>query len=107
MTLLNLAQVLILPSMNEGFGLPAVEAAACGCPVIATIASPLPDLLGDGAVYIDPAKDGEIKRALIEVLESKDLRDRMSAAGRAAAMRLSWTAEAGRLLSVFAAVAGQ
>src|SRR5262249_25070609 len=52
--LLNVATVLVLPSMTEGFGLPAVEAAACGCPVIATAASPLPVLLGDAACFIDP-----------------------------------------------------
>ena len=47
--LLNLAAVLALPSLMEGFGLPAIEAAACGCPVVATKASPLPELLGEGA----------------------------------------------------------
>jgi glycosyltransferase involved in cell wall biosynthesis len=44
--LLNLATVLVLPSLMEGYGLPAVEAAACGCPVIATKESPLPGLFG-------------------------------------------------------------
>ena len=52
--LLNLATVLVLPSLLEGFGLPAVEAAACGLPVIATTASPLPGLLGEGGLYVDP-----------------------------------------------------
>ena len=49
--LLNRATALVLPSLMEGFGLPALEAAACGCPVVATTASPLPDVLGEGGNY--------------------------------------------------------
>ncbi len=48
------ARALVLPSLEEGFGLPAVEAAACGTPVIATNRSPLPQLLGDGGLYFNP-----------------------------------------------------
>jgi glycosyltransferase involved in cell wall biosynthesis len=92
--LLNIASVLVLPSFMEGFGLPAVEAAACGCPVIATKASPLAGLLGEGGIYIDSC-DPEIERALERVLASEDLRMRMRSRGLAAAQRLTWD-EAGR-----------
>jgi glycosyltransferase involved in cell wall biosynthesis len=92
--LLNIASVLVLPSFMEGFGLPAVEAAACGCPVIATNASPLAGLLGEGGIYIDSC-DPEIERALERVLASEDLRMRMRSRGLAAAQRLTWD-EAGR-----------
>ncbi|MCC6500687.1 MAG: glycosyltransferase family 4 protein [Anaerolineales bacterium] len=88
--LLNRAQVLVLPSFMEGFGLPAVEAAACGCPVIATKSSPLPDLLGDGAIYFDPHSGSELEAALIQVLASESLRDRLSQAGMKAAEKLTW-----------------
>jgi glycosyltransferase involved in cell wall biosynthesis len=99
--LLNLATVLVLPSLMEGFGLPAVEAAACGCPVIATTASPLPSLLGNGALYIDPTNQRELELALERVLTSGELRQRMRMAGLAAAKRLTWDAAADQLRAVF------
>jgi glycosyltransferase involved in cell wall biosynthesis len=102
--LLNLAAVLVLPSLMEGFGLPAVEAAACGCPVIATNASPLPGLLGAAGIYIDP-REPEILRALEEVLSSEDLRLRMGECGMEAAGRLTWEESARQMMDVIRKVA--
>jgi glycosyltransferase involved in cell wall biosynthesis len=98
--LLNLATVLALPSLTEGFGLPAVEAAACGCPVIATTESPLADVLGEAARYVDPRDQAALERALTAVLDSPELRSAMRKAGIEAARRLSWDAAARRLLSL-------
>src|SRR6266550_913883 len=92
--LLNMATVLVLPSLIEGFGLPALEAAACGCPVIATTASPLSNLLGSGGVYVEPTKREDLKLALERVLGSEELCQQMRAAGLAAARRLTWEAAA-------------
>jgi hypothetical protein len=103
--LLNLATVLVLPSLMEGFGLPAVEAAACGCPVIATKASPLPGLLGEGGLYIDPTDVQDLERVLNRVLTSDELRQRMRKAGVAAAGRLTWEAAAHQLVRVLNQVA--
>jgi len=66
--LLNVAQALVLPSMAEGFGLPAVEGAACGIPIIATNNSPLPDLLQGGGIFIDPNSLSELTNALSVML---------------------------------------
>jgi glycosyltransferase involved in cell wall biosynthesis len=81
--------------------LPAIEAAACGCPVIATTASPLPELLGEGGIYIDPQSCPQLTSALGDVLRSEELRARMSAAGVAAASKLTWDAAARQLQSLF------
>jgi glycosyltransferase involved in cell wall biosynthesis len=105
--LMNLASVLVLPSLMEGFGLPAVEAAACGCPVIATKASPLPDVLGEGGIYIDPAKPAELENALALVLGSDELRLRMRQAGIEATRALSWDAAAASLSQRMREVANQ
>jgi glycosyltransferase involved in cell wall biosynthesis len=105
--LLNLAEMLVLPSMNEGFGLPAAEAAACGCPVVATTASPLRSILGDAMLSIDPRSEVQLRDAIIAVLSSGALRERMRAAGPLAAARLSWEEEARRLLAIIAAVASR
>lgn len=103
--LLNLAEVLVLPSLMEGFGLPAVEAAACGCPVVATAASPLPQLLGDGGLYFDPEKPNELGTALARVLESAPLRGQMREAGVAAACALTWEKAARQMMTVMDEVA--
>ncbi len=102
--LLNLATVLALPSLMEGFGLPAVEAAACGCPVIATKASPLEGLLGAGGLYIDPCET-ELTAALQTVLSSEERRARMRECGLAAARRLTWDAAADQMMDVIRKVA--
>ena len=99
-TLLNLSTVLVLPSLLEGFGLPAIEAAACGCPVIATKASPLPSLLGDGALYIDPTDPRGLQIALERVLKSAELRQQLKKAGLAAASQLTWNTAAQQMIEV-------
>jgi glycosyltransferase involved in cell wall biosynthesis len=105
--LLNLSTVLVLPSLMEGFGLPAVEAAACGCPVIATTASPLPTLLAGGGLYINPSKHEELERALMRVLESESLRRFMREAGLAAARQLTWDGAARQMMTLMQKVIGQ
>jgi glycosyltransferase involved in cell wall biosynthesis len=105
--LLNCSTVLVLPSLMEGFGLPAIEAAACGCPVIATTASPLPTLLGEGGLYADPESTEQIEDALQDVLSSPALQARMRAAGLAAAERLTWDAASQQLRSVIREVMEQ
>ncbi len=104
--LLNLATVLVLPSLMEGFGLPAFEAAACGCPVVATKASPVPELLGDGGRYIEPTDSAALESTLRLILESPELRTRMRAAALAASARLTWDAAARQLMDVMQSVAG-
>ena len=95
--LLNRSAFLALPSLMEGYGLPAVEAAACGLPVLVTRNSPIPELLGDGAMAVDPDRTEEIYRGMIRLLDDGELRARMGKAGRVAAEKLTW-AQAGREL---------
>ncbi len=98
--LLNAATVSVLPSLIEGFGLPAVEAAACGCPVIATRESPLPELLGKGGLYFDPTQLKELEESLRKLLTSEQLRKEMSKEARSAAARLTWENAAEQMLEV-------
>ncbi|MEO8634250.1 MAG: glycosyltransferase family 1 protein [Gemmatimonadales bacterium] len=84
------ALALLLPSANEGFGLPAVEAAACGAPVVATTASPLPQLLAGAGIFIRPGDLPALTDALRRILTDPAARREMSRQALAATARLSW-----------------
>jgi glycosyltransferase involved in cell wall biosynthesis len=84
------AVALVLPSENEGFGLPAVEAAACGTPVIATTASPLPSLLEGGGLFVAPRDEAGLAAAIEKIARDDVLRRRLAAVAHARAATLSW-----------------
>jgi glycosyltransferase involved in cell wall biosynthesis len=84
------ALALVLPSENEGFGLPAVEAAACGTPVIATTASPLPALLDGAGLFVAPRDETGLAAAIERLATDEPLRQRLAAMAPARAAALSW-----------------
>jgi glycosyltransferase involved in cell wall biosynthesis len=84
------ASVAVLPSRHEGFGLPALEAMACGAPLVAGRAGNLPDLCGDAALLVPPGDAGELAAALGAVLGDPDLAGRLRASGPRRAAAFSW-----------------
>ena len=84
------AVALLLPSACEGFGLPAVEAAACAAPVIATTESPLPELLEGGGLFVRPGDEAGLLAALRSLLTDEPMRRRMGEIARNQAAKLSW-----------------
>jgi glycosyltransferase involved in cell wall biosynthesis len=76
------------PSLYEGFGFPVAQAMAAGVPVITSNVSSLPEVAGDGAVYVDPLSTAELTTALTSVLTSPSLREQLGRAGRDRASRL-------------------
>lgn len=80
----------LLPSEAEGFGLPAVEAAACATPVIATTESPLPDILAGGGFFVQPGILEVLQDAMQRLLDDRGLRDRMGQVALERATVLSW-----------------
>ncbi|CAN5595838.1 glycosyltransferase family 1 protein [soil metagenome] len=105
--LLNVAQALVLPSMAEGFGLPAVEGAACGIPIIATQNSPLPDLLQGGGIFIDPNSVTELTSALVVMLSDPARRDEMARVATGKAQQLTWQRSASQMDTMLSRVAGK
>ena len=84
------AVALLLPSACEGFGLPAVEAAACGTPVVATTASPLPQLLAGGGIFVPPGDEAALTSAIRQLLTDDLGRARMGRVALERARALSW-----------------
>ena len=100
-SLYNEADVLVYPSLYEGFGLPGPEAMACGCPVITSNVSSLPEVTGDAAILVDPSDPKAIARAMIRVLKDDELKIEMSKRGVEQAKKFSWEKTAKDFLEVF------
>jgi glycosyltransferase involved in cell wall biosynthesis len=92
------AACLAIPSLHEGFGLPALEAMASGCPVVAARAGALPEVCGDAAVLVEPTSVESIAGGLGEALAR---REELRAAGRARAAQFTWAAAAEALVGVY------
>lgn len=99
--LYNAAEVLLYPSRAEGFGLPVIEAMACGLPVITSRTSALPETAGGAALLVDPDDPEDIANALRSVLEDQDLSRRLGASGLARAKQLSWERTARMTLAFY------
>jgi glycosyltransferase involved in cell wall biosynthesis len=91
------ALALVVPSLYEGFGLPPLEAMACGCPVAVARAAALPEVCGDAALYFDPLSVQDIAVALQRLADDERLRDTLRQAGRARAAAFTWRAAGQRL----------
>jgi glycosyltransferase involved in cell wall biosynthesis len=95
------AYALILPSLMEGFGLPAVEAMACGTPVLSSRAGSLPEVVGDAGVYFDPIDVGSIAGAMRILLNAPLYRDALAGLALERAALFTWDESARRLLACF------
>jgi glycosyltransferase involved in cell wall biosynthesis len=92
------AVMLVYPSLYEGFGLPVLEAMACGTPVVTSNTTSLSEVAGKAALIVDPTHAGEITRAMAQLLDGSSLRERLQQAGLERARELTWARTAQRLL---------
>jgi len=88
------AEVFVLPSLHEGFGLPCLEAMACGTPVVAAAAAALPETCGDAALLVEPRDAPGFADALMAAACEEQVRARLIEAGRRRAAEFSWTTTA-------------
>lgn len=95
------ARALVLPSLWEGFGLPAVEAMACGTPVLCSDRASLPEVVGDAGLLFDPERVDRLVELLYNVLKDSDLRKTLSQKGLERAKGFSWDIAARRTLTLY------
>ncbi len=98
------AQLFVYPSLYEGFGLPVLEAMACGAPVITSSTSSLPEVAGEAALLVNPSHPEELAEAMQRALEDEPLRDELRAKGPAQAARFSWERAARETLDIYTSV---
>ncbi|HEV8584850.1 MAG TPA: glycosyltransferase family 1 protein [Methylomirabilota bacterium] len=104
--LYSACEAFVLPSFDEGFGLPAVEAMACGAPVIVSDRGALPEVAGPGAAVADVGTEGALTAALARVLRDPEHREGLRRRGRARAADFAPARTAGRVLDLLEIVAG-
>jgi alpha-1,3-rhamnosyl/mannosyltransferase len=100
--LLRGAAVLCYPSQSEGFGLPVIDAFACGTAVLTSNTTSLPEVAGDAALLIDPASTEAVRDGLQRLLTDVQLRNELAARGRERLQRFSWVRCAEQVADVFA-----
>jgi glycosyltransferase involved in cell wall biosynthesis len=99
------AAAFVFPSLYEGFGLPPLEAMACGAPVVASNVSALPEAVGDAAVLVNPENVFDIVRGIRDALLNESLRATLICRGREQAARFSWARTARQVLDIYEEVA--
>jgi alpha-1,3-rhamnosyl/mannosyltransferase len=104
--LYSAATLFVFPSLYEGFGLPVLEAMACGVPVICSNTSSLPEVAGDAALLVDPTDVRALAAAITDLLEDESRREEMRERGLQQAARFSWERTAAMTLEMYREVAG-
>ena len=99
------AEVFVLPSLYEGFGFPPLEAMACGCPVVTSNTSSLPEVVGEAGIMVNPYDTDSLAEAMRQVLTNSILREDMVRKGLEQAKKFSWEKAARRTLKVYNQVA--
>lgn len=99
------AKALVYPSLYEGFGLPILEAMACNCPVICSNTASMPEVAGNAAILIDPARSDELAQAIETIVHDTQIRENLIQKGAYRAAGFSWHETARQTLDVFKMVA--
>jgi glycosyltransferase involved in cell wall biosynthesis len=97
----GLSRLFLFPSLSEGFGMPVIEAMACGTPVITSKISCMPEIAGDAALLVDPLSPPSIAEALLTLLNNGELMAEKIQDGILNARRFSWTKTAEKVLGVY------
>ena len=100
-TLYSMADIFAFPSFFEGFGIPPIEAMACGAPVITSRTSSLPEVVGDAALLVDPHNIDEMAHTMLRLLKQESLRAELRQQGYQRAQQFTWDEVARRTLNIY------
>jgi glycosyltransferase involved in cell wall biosynthesis len=104
--LYSAASLFVYPSLYEGFGLPVLEAMACGTPVIASNQSSLPEVVGEAGLLVDPYDVAALATAMSQVLSDTNLQKQLAKAGQEQAKKFTWEGMATKLLELYQQILG-
>lgn len=97
----SVATVFVFPSLYEGFGIPPLEAMACGCPVVSSNVASLPEVIGDAGILIEPKNARKIADSVVSLIENDQVRNMLIERGHRRAEKFSWKTSAEAALAVF------
>ncbi|MBV8695979.1 MAG: glycosyltransferase family 4 protein [Chloroflexi bacterium] len=100
-TLYSMAEVFAFPSFFEGFGIPPLEAMACGTPVITSNTSALPEVVGDAALQVDPYDTAALAEAILRLLQDEPLREELRQKGYQRVLQYTWAESARKMLNIY------
>ncbi len=100
------AEAFVFPSLYEGFGIPPLEAMACGCPVICSNATSLPEVVGDAALLFNPRDSQALARQMLAIVRDPQLREQLARQGLSRAATFSYRRSAAQLLMLLEEAAG-
>jgi glycosyltransferase involved in cell wall biosynthesis len=104
--LYSLAEVFVFPSLHEGFGLPVLEAMACGTPVVTSNLSSLPEVAGGAALLVDPTSVPDLAAAINEVVTDAEMANDLRERGLIRSARFTWEATARAVVTVIESIGG-
>jgi len=99
--LFNGARIFVYPSYYEGFGLPPLEAMACGTPTIVSNTSTLPEIVGSSALQVDPNNVEQLKQAILKILTDRKLEKNLIKKGLQNAKKFTWHKSASEMLNTY------
>jgi len=100
-TLYRQSEAFVFPSLSEGFGLPGLEAMACGCPVVSSNTTCLPEIYGNAVLYFNPLKTTDIAQKIVKIVENTELRKNLIKKGHQQVKKYSWQKMAEKIVKEY------